>query len=201
MNWADYLIIILIVLSMLIGLWRGLLREIISLATWIAAFAIAFLFAEDGATHLTPYIDIPSLRIAAAFGGLFLATLLLGGLIGILAAQLVHYTGLTGTDRVLGMAFGLARGGAIIVALVLAAGITPLPKDPWWQQSLLLRHFQETALWLRDFLPPELAQNVHYSLSSFPAATLIVHVVGSYRCVESSALQGVVRPTRVCSTV
>lgn len=162
MNWADYLIVIVIALSMLIGLWRGLLREVISLATWIAAFAIAFLFAEDGAVHLAPYLDIPSLRIAAAFGGLFLITLLLGGLVGILASYLVHYTGLTGTDRVLGMIFGLARGATVIVLLVLAAGMTPLPKDPWWQQSLLLRHFQDSALWLQGFLPPELAQHIRF---------------------------------------
>ncbi|MEZ5577556.1 MAG: CvpA family protein [Candidatus Competibacteraceae bacterium] len=162
MNWADYLIIAIITLSMLVGFWRGLLREVISLATWIAAFAISFLFAEQAATHLTPYLDIPSLRAAAAFGGLFLITLLIGGLIGILASYLVHYTGLTGTDRVLGMSFGLARGAAVVTVLVLAAGLTPLPKDPWWQQSLLLRHFQETALWLRDFLPPELAQNFRF---------------------------------------
>ena len=89
MNWADYFILILITLSALIGLWRGLLREVISLATWIAAIAIAFLFAEDGAAHLAPYIELPSLRIAAAFGGLFLTTLLLGGLVGILASYLV----------------------------------------------------------------------------------------------------------------
>ncbi|MCB1824980.1 MAG: CvpA family protein [Candidatus Competibacteraceae bacterium] len=162
MNWADYLIIAIIALSMLVGLWRGLLREVISLATWIAAFAIAFLFAEQAATHLTPYLDVPSLRTAVAFGGLFLITLLLGGLIGILASYLVHYTGLTGTDRVLGMSFGLARGAVVVTVLVLAAGLTPLPKDPWWQQSLLLRHFQETALWLRDFLPPDLAQNFRF---------------------------------------
>ncbi len=162
MNWVDYLIVILIALSMLIGLWRGLLREVISLATWIAAFAIAFLFAEDGAVHLASHIATPSLRIAAAFGGLFLATLLIGGLIGLVASYLVDYTGLTGTDRLLGAVFGLARGAAIIVVLVLAAGLTPLPKDPWWQQSLLLDRFQEGALWLRDFLPPELAQNVQF---------------------------------------
>lgn len=162
MNWADYFILILIALSAVIGLWRGLLREVISLATWAAAIAIAFLFAEDGAAHLVAYIDIPSLRVAAAFSGLFLATLLLGGLVGILASQLVHYTGLTGTDRVLGMTFGLARGAAIVALLVLAAGLTPLPKDPWWQQALLLRHFQETAIWLRGFLPPEVAQNFHF---------------------------------------
>lgn len=162
MNWADYLIIILIALSMLMGLWRGLLREVISLATWIAAFAIAFLFAEDAAVHLVPYLDLPSLRIAVAFGGLFLATLLLGGLIGILASYLVHYTGLTGTDRVLGVTFGLARGAVIIAVLVLAAGFTPLPQDPWWEQSKLLPYFQEIALWLRDFLPPELAENLRF---------------------------------------
>ena len=162
MNWADYLIVIVIALSMLIGLWRGLLREVISLATWIAAFAIAFLFAEDGAAHLAPYLDVPSLRAAAAFGGLFLATLLLGGLVGIVASQLVDYTGLTGTDRVLGMIFGLGRGAVVIAILVLAAGLTPLPKDPWWQQSRLLPHFQEAALQLRDWLPPELAQNFRF---------------------------------------
>ena len=162
MNWADYLIVIVIALSMLIGLWRGLLREVISLATWIAAFAIAFLFAEDGAAHLTPYLDLPSLRVAAAFGGLFLATLLIGGLVGILAAQLVDYTGLTGTDRMLGMVFGFGRGAIIVAILVLAAGLTPLPNDPWWRQSVLLPHFQETALWLRGGLPPELAQNFRF---------------------------------------
>jgi len=162
MNWADYLIVIVIALSMLIGLWRGLLREVISLATWIAAFAIAFLFAEDGAAHLAPYLDVPSLRVAAAFGGLFLATLLLGGLVGIVASQLVDYTGLTGTDRVLGMVFGLGRGAVVIAILVLAAGLTPLPKDPWWQESRLRPHFQEAAVRLRGWLPPELAQNFRF---------------------------------------
>ncbi|MBK7541087.1 MAG: CvpA family protein [Candidatus Competibacteraceae bacterium] len=163
MNWADYLIVIIVALSMLIGLWRGLLREVISLATWIAAFAIAFLFSADGAALLTPYIDIPPLRVAAAFGGLFLATLLLGGLLGILASYLVDYTGLNGTDRLLGMLFGFGRGAAVIVLLVLAAGVTPLPRDAWWQQAHLLGHFQNSALWLRGFLPPEIAQYVRFN--------------------------------------
>ena len=163
MNWADYLIVIIVALSMLVGLWRGLLREVISLTTWIAAFAIAFLFADDGAAFLAHHIDPPSLRTAAAFGGLFLATLLLGGLVGLLASYLVDYTGLTGTDRVLGMGFGLLRGTVVIAGLILAAGLTPLPKDAWWQQSVLLDHFQPVALWLRDFLPAELAQYFRFS--------------------------------------
>lgn len=162
MNWADYLIVILITVSALIGLWRGLLRELISLATWIAAFAIAFLFAEDASALFTAHIEVPSLRIAAAFGVLFLATLLIGGLIGLIASFLVDYTGLTGTDRVLGGVFGIARGAAIVIVLVLAAGFTPLPQDPWWQQSVLIEHFQNGALWLRDLLPPELAQVLRF---------------------------------------
>ena len=162
MNWADYLILILITLSLLIGLWRGLMREAISLATWVAAFAIAFLFAKDGESYLVAYIEIPSLRMAAAFGGLFLAVLLIGGLVGLLASYLIDYTGLTGTDRLLGAVFGVMRGAALVIVLVLVAGLTPLPKDPWWQQSLLLDRFQEGALWLREFLPPELAQNVQF---------------------------------------
>ncbi len=162
MNWADYLIIVIIALSVLMGLWRGLLREVISLTAWIAAFAIAFLFAEDGATYLTGHIATPSLRFAAAFAGLFLATLLLGSLIGFVASQLVERTGLTGADRILGVGFGLARGALVIAALVLVAGLTPLPQDPWWRQSQLLPHFQGTALWLRTLLPPELAANFHY---------------------------------------
>lgn len=162
MNWADYLITIIIILSMLFGLWRGLLREMVSLATWIAAFAIAFLFAQDGAVYLAAHIDSPPLRTAAAFAGLFLITLLLGGLVGILAYHLVEYTGLHGTDRVLGMAFGFVRGAAMITLLVLAAGITPLPKDAWWQQAQLIGHFQQSALWLRGYLPPELAQSIRF---------------------------------------
>lgn len=88
------------------------------------------LFANDAAAHLAAAIDIPSLRLAAAFGGLFLVTLLIGGLVGILAGRLVHYTGLIGTDRFLGALFGLMRGAAVVTALVLAAGLTPLPQDP-----------------------------------------------------------------------
>lgn len=163
MNWVDYLIVFFIALSMLVGLWRGLLRELISLTTWIAAFAIAFMFVDDAAAFLAPHIDLPPLRIAVAFGGLFLVTLLLGGLLGIVASYLVDYTGLNGTDRVLGTAFGFVRGAAIIVLLVLAAGATPLPKDAWWQQAHLLSYFQDSALWLRGYLPPELAQYIRFN--------------------------------------
>lgn len=160
---VDYFIVAVIALSLLISLWRGFLKEAISLAAWIAAFIVAFLFVEDGVAYLTQYIGVPSVRIIVAFGGLFLATLFMGGLVNLIVAQLVQRAPLSATDRMLGVFFGLLRGVAIVSILVLLAGLTPLPQDPWWDQSSLLPYFQRTALWLRGFLPPELAEHIQFS--------------------------------------
>lgn len=163
LTWADFFILGIIVLSMAVSLLRGFLKEAISLATWIIAFVIAFLYVDPAAAHLDHYLGVPSISIIMAFGGLFLATLLIGGLVNLTVAQLVRSTGLSGTDRMLGVAFGLLRGGAIVAVLVLLAGLTPLPQDPWWGQSPLLPHFEEAALWLREFLPPDIAAYFKYS--------------------------------------
>ncbi len=157
MNEIDYGILITLGLSAIISFWRGFLKEIISLISWIAAFFIAFTFINDAAAHLEPYIGYLSGRIVIAFGGLFLATLFIGGLVNILVAQLVRATGLSAIDRTLGIVFGLARGGSLIALLVLLGGLTPLPESSWWQGSVLLPHFQQAALWLRGFLPSDLA--------------------------------------------
>jgi membrane protein required for colicin V production len=95
-------------------------------------------------------------------GLLFVVTVLVGGLVGYLAGELVAKTGLTATDRALGMIFGVARGVIIVAVLVLLAGLTTLPQDPWWQESLLLKHFQDMALWLRSFLPVDIAGNIKF---------------------------------------
>jgi len=88
---------------------------------------------------------------------LFLATLFAGGLINFLIGKLIKATGLSGTDRMLGIFFGLARGIAIVTVLVLLAGLTPLPKDPWWHESQFIPHFQQLAMILRGLLPPQYA--------------------------------------------
>ncbi len=155
---VDYLLLAIIVLSVLIGLWRGFLREFISLATWVAAFVIAFLFAEEASLYLVPYIGVPSARAVLAFGGLFLVTLILGGLINVLIGQLVRSTGLSGTDRLIGFVFGGVRAAALIAVLILLAILTPLPEDPWWQESALIPYFEPLAVWLRDQLPARFAE-------------------------------------------
>ena len=161
--WVDVFILGVIGLSALISLLRGFLREVLSLASWVAAFFVAFLLVDKGAAFLTPYVSVPSVRMILAFGGLFLITLFIGGLINLLIAILVKRTGLSGTDRMLGIIFGVLRGVVIITVLVLLAGLTPIPQDPWWQQSLFLHHFQALAVWLQNFLPVEFTHYVTYS--------------------------------------
>ena len=166
MNWADYFIIGLIVLSMLVSLWRGFIKEALSLATWIVAFLVALNFSDVLAQRLTPWVELPSARAVAAFAGLFLIVLILGALVNFLIGQLVSKTGLAGTDRILGTVFGVARGVIIVAVVVMLAGVTPLPRDPWWQASQLMPHFERLALWLADHLPAEVKDNVRFDFDS-----------------------------------
>ena len=80
-----------------------------------------------------------------------------------LVGQLVEKTGLTGTDRMIGVFFGTARGALLVGIAVLLAGLTALPNDPWWHESLLISYFQDLALWLRDLLPPDIADKFRYA--------------------------------------
>jgi membrane protein required for colicin V production len=160
--WVDFAILILLGLSMLVSLWRGFTREALSLLAWIAAFWVGFTFAHLPAHYLTGYVSTPSARLALGFLGLFLVTLLLGGVVNYLVCKLVDTTGMSGTDRMLGIFFGLGRGIVLVALLVLLAGLTPMPHDPWWKASLFIRHFEQLAIWMRDLLPPEIAGHVVY---------------------------------------
>ena len=162
MIWVDYVIIGIIVLSSGISIVRGFIKEVLSLISWLVSFWVALTFAPNLATLLADYISTPSIRLFAAFFVLFVATLILGALVNHLISTLVEKTGLTGTDRSLGVIFGILRGIAIVTLLVLVAGTTPMPNDSWWQNSLLIEHFENLAIWLRDLLPADLAEYIHF---------------------------------------
>lgn len=166
MTWFDYFIIGVIAISALVSLWRGFLKEAVSLAVWVLAFWVAWTFFRDLAPQLVTWIDTPSVRLGLAFAALFLVTLVVGGLVNYLFIQLVEHTGLSGTDRMIGMVFGLARGVLLVAALVLLAGLTPIPNDPWWQASVLAPYFEELALWLRDLLPGDIAERFRYAVTA-----------------------------------
>lgn len=162
MVWVDYVIIGIIALSAIISIIRGFVREVLSLAAWIVAFWVALVFSPELSLHLTPYVETPSIRLFAAFAGLFLVTLILGALVNNVISAIVEKTGLSGTDRMLGVIFGALRGLAIVTILVMLAATTPMPQDPWWQQAQLIPHIERVALWVSQFLPADMAQHVKF---------------------------------------
>ncbi len=151
MNWADWIIIAIILVSALISLKRGFVKEALSLITWIAAFIIARLFTENLSSLLAPYIETLSIRIVVAFLLLFVATLFAGAVVNNLIGYLIKATGLSGTDRALGMVFGIARGGVFVVVLILLVGLTPAIQDQWYRESSLIPHFAVMESWTRQF--------------------------------------------------
>lgn len=162
MIWIDYTIIGLILISSVIGLLRGLIREAFSLIIWVVAIWVGLTFSREFSGFLEGLIDYPSARIAAAFAVLFFITLILGALISYLLGELVKKTGLTGSDRFAGMIFGIARGLVVVAIIIMLAGLTPLPEDSWWKESVLIPPFQALAVWLRDHIPSGMAGYVNY---------------------------------------
>lgn len=168
MLWVDYLIIGIVLVSAVIGLFRGFVKEVVSIITWIVAFLVAIYFTEPASQLLETSIATPSLRKAVAGAGLFVAVLLVGGLINFLIGKLVTKSGLAGTDRTLGGVFGLLRGGALVLLLMLLAALTPMPKDPWWSDSMFILQLEPYAIQVRDLLPADVAK--HFVFSSDPVA-------------------------------
>lgn len=157
MSWIDLVIIVIILISALISLVRGFIKESISLASWIVAGFIAFRYFTPLAEILEPYIDSVTLRTGVAFSILFVCTLIIGAIVNFMASQLVNKTGLSGTDKALGVAFGGARGVLIVTMLVLLAGLTTMPEESWWQDSVMIENFVNLANWLKDILPQDIA--------------------------------------------
>ncbi len=149
MNWADWVILAILVVSSLISLKRGFVKEALSMANWVLAFVIAIFFHEQLASLLEAHIATPSLRQMVAFGLLFAVTLIVGAMVNYLLSEIVRMTGLAGTDRVFGMIFGLVRGFVIVMAILifLPGLIETVKSDPWWHDSAFIPHLTEFEDW------------------------------------------------------
>lgn len=151
MNWADLAIIGILSLSAVISIVRGFIKEAMSLVIWLVAAVVATVFDERLAVWLVDAIATPSLRMLSAWLGLFVAVLIVGGIANYLLGQLVRATGLSGTDRLLGMIFGAIRGAIIVmVLLIVLPGVIPIDQDPWWRDSLLIPQFLEFEDWAKQ---------------------------------------------------
>ena len=162
MNWADIAILATLLISVVVSILRGFVKEVLSLVAWVAAFWVAATFAAPASGLLEPYIQIPTARVVLAFVAVLLATLIAAGLVNYLIGKLVEGTGLSGTDRLLGAIFGFARGAAVVSIVVLLGGLTTLPAEPWWREARTIAPFEAVAIHVLDWLPPDLARNFSF---------------------------------------
>lgn len=158
MNVVDIAIVVIILISLLIGLFRGFIREVLSLFSWIAALWIAYTYAVIGALYLQPYIDQPPFRVVIAFSGIFVLALILISIFSYLIYRVLSVAGISGVDRSLGTLFGVLRGIVIVAVLILAATFMDFISLPWWQGSLLVNYFNPVTDFIQSLLPADIIE-------------------------------------------
>ncbi|MFV1982333.1 MAG: CvpA family protein [Thiohalomonadales bacterium] len=151
---VDYVILGIIIASMLISIIRGFVKEALSLVGLILAGFIAYFFSDGFADLFLTSISDATVRGLVAAIILLVLSLVVSGVINFFAGQLVKRTGLSGTDRFIGIIFGLLRGVVFIVVVVLIAiqlvTIPKLNEIVWWQNSVMIQNFQALAIWFKD---------------------------------------------------
>ena len=150
-------------MSMLIAYARGVTRELIALVAWVVGFIAAIAFSPLLGAMLPDFGGNPVVRYLIAFVAIMLAALLLGALIAWPLASVIRKAGLGFVDRFLGALFGVARGVVLIMAFVLIAGLTALPRHDWWQNAALAPPLAVAALSVKPWLPQEWAERLDYS--------------------------------------
>jgi membrane protein required for colicin V production len=158
----DYLVLFVLICSVIISTLRGLVKEILSLASWVISLMVANLYGASLATMLPDIIPGNSTRLIVAFVALFLGTRLLMGLLSRAVDGLVKASGLSLADRGLGGLFGLARGTVIVLAIVLLCGTTSIPQQPFWKNALLSPLAETLATTIMPYLPGKFAQYVQF---------------------------------------
>ncbi|MBD5771917.1 CvpA family protein [Marinomonas colpomeniae] len=171
MSTIDWLIIAVVILSTLLSLKRGFVKEILSLLTWVIAFVVAVKFSDQMQVLLIEQVQNDQIRYIVAFVSLFIASLVVGALVSFLLGSLIQVTGLSSTDRVLGMLFGFARGSLIVVAFVSLLSLSPaIEKTDFWKTSQLIPQLSQLNEWTREMLGKS---------SDLMDATLIDRVLGN----------------------
>ena len=163
MTHFDYIILVVICLSVLLGWWRGLVYEILSLLSWITSYFVAKSWVNEFTPYMPSVLESDTLRIAAAFVFLFIATLILCGIAAWALNKLIKSFGLDWrTDGVAGAIFGFFRGLMFVLLLVFVAGLTKLPQTAFWRDALLSKPLQNVAMLVKDLLPDDMAKRVSF---------------------------------------
>lgn len=158
----DYIVLAIVGVSAFLGLLRGLVKELLSLIAYAAAFIAAIWWGPRVSVWLDGYIENDLLRTAAAYAAVFIVVLLLVGLVNITLGMLIEKTGLTPADHGMGAIFGFLRGLLIVLVLVALAGYTELPQEPWWRDARLSGSAEQGIQRIKQMLPPSLASWLPY---------------------------------------
>lgn len=158
----DYAVIGIVAVSASLSIMRGLVQEVVSLLAWVIAFFVASRYSVEFEPLLVGLVENESFRMLAAFTATFFAALLLMMMLSRLLSVLVRSIGLGLIDRLLGALFGTARGLVIVLSLVLAAGFTPLPQQPFWQQAELSKPLEILAADIIPWLPQDFRKRIGF---------------------------------------
>lgn len=158
----DYVVLAILGVSVLVSVWRGAVRELLALVSWIVAFLVAQAYAGTVAAFLPAAIPSPGLRLLAGFLVVFLVVLLLVALAALAISQLVRAAGLGPLDRGVGAIFGLLRGILVTTLLVFLAGLTAAPREPWWRNAMFSAPLEALVLAAKPWMPDELARRISY---------------------------------------
>jgi membrane protein required for colicin V production len=161
MTLFDFGVLGIVVVSLAISLLRGLSREMVSLAVWVGGFILATYFGSYVAGYLPQSLQ-PLWSALIGFLIVFGVVLLIGWIVGMALSSAVRASGLAPADRAMGSLFGLVRGLLVVLVIVLLAGLTPLPREPFWRDAFLSGPFETAALALRPYLPSRLGQHLKY---------------------------------------
>ncbi|HZV55180.1 MAG TPA: CvpA family protein [Rhodocyclaceae bacterium] len=158
----DYAVLGVIAASSLLGLWRGVVGEVLALAAWVAAFLAARAWAGLAGGWFAGVVAEPALRYAVGFVVVIVGVLVLFAVARWLLSTLLRAVGLGLVDRLLGAGFGIARGALIVLAVVLVAGMTALPKSQWWRDASLAPALETAVIAAKPWLPAEVAKRIRY---------------------------------------
>jgi membrane protein required for colicin V production len=158
----DLIALGLVVISILISLARGFVKELISVLSWVLAAWLSVRHSQALSKYIT-FTDVQSLRVFLAFLIIFVVMVFIGATFNFMIGQFVRKTPFSAADRVLGMVFGAVRGVLILSVLVLLGGLTALPRDTWWQDSYAIEKVQKISIWMKGFLPSEVAHYFNFS--------------------------------------
>jgi membrane protein required for colicin V production len=161
-TWFDYAVLAVIAASLLLGMWRGVVSEILGLAAWVLAFFVAREFALPISQFFSGVLPDKGMQYLAGFAAVFVTVLVVVGVARLIVSFLLRAVGLGLLDRMLGAVFGIARGALVVSLAVLLGGLTPLPREPWWKNAVFAPPLETAALAARPWLPESMAQKIKY---------------------------------------